>query len=94
MEERENVSPGRKGETDEERGIYWRDETDIYACCMLTHPLTYTSRLTELCSEVWKLFYLSSSGVPALLPCAMLPKQVSGTHKKQLTKPTTVNFVS
>ena len=42
--------------------------------------------------EVWNLFSLSSTDVPALLPCAMLPKLVGGTFKKQFTKPT-VQFI-
>ena len=35
----------------------------------------YTKRQNELYSEVWKLFSQISDGVPAQLPCAMLPRQ-------------------
>ena len=34
------------------------------------------------------MFSQSSTDVSALLPCAMLPRQARGTHKKHLTKPT------
>ena len=37
----------------------------------------------NMCSEVWKLFSQSSAGVPVLLPCAPLPRQGEGTHKKE-----------
>ena len=43
-------------------------------------------RLNEEYSEVWKLFFESSTDVPALLPSAMLPRQAEGTRKKP-TKP-------
>ena len=39
-------------------------------------------RQNELYSEVWKLFSQSSTDAPFLLPCAMLPRQARGTHKK------------
>ena len=35
---------------------------------------------------------LSSTSVPALLPCAVLPRQARGTHRKRLHKPT-VQFI-
>ena len=54
----------------------------------------YTKRQNELYSEVWKLLSPSSTGVPALLPCAMLPRQARGTHKKQLKNYCTVHSVS
>ena len=37
--------------------------------------------------QVRKLFSQSSTDVPALLPCALLPRQARGTFKKQFTKP-------
>ena len=36
----------------------------------------------------WKLFSQSSTCVPALLPCDMLPWQARATHRKHFTKPT------
>ena len=39
-----------------------------------------TKRQNELWSEVWKLFSQSSTDVPALLPCASLPRHARGTH--------------
>ena len=54
-----------------------------------------TKRQNELHSEVCTLFPESSTGVPALLPCAMLPRQARGTHKKAVFKTyCTVHFVS
>ena len=56
-----------------------------------------TKRQIETHSEVWKLFSQSSTGVPALLPCAMMPKQIRGTSKEQISKPAAhfaVHFVS
>ena len=41
----------------------------------------YTKRQNELYNEVRKLFPQSSTDVPALLPCAMLPRQARGTRK-------------
>ena len=52
----------------------------------------WTKRQNELYSEVWKIFSQSSTDVPALLSCAMLPWQARGTFKKQFTKPT-VQFI-
>ena len=46
----------------------------------------------ELC-EVWELFSQSSTDVPALLPCAILPRQARAI-KKQLIKPTTQFILS
>ena len=37
-------------------------------------------------SEVWKRFSQSSNDVPALLPCALLPKQAKQTHKNSSQK--------
>ena len=38
-------------------------------------------------SEGWKLPLQSSTDIKALLPCALLPRQGRGTHKRQFTKP-------
>ena len=48
----------------------------------------YTKRQNELYSEVWKLFSQSSTDVPALLPCAMLPRQA-----RKLTKNSSQNLL-
>ena len=54
----------------------------------ITHvKMSCTKRQNELYSEVWKLFSQSSIGVPALLPCAMLPRQACWELTRQLTKP-------
>ena len=54
-----------------------------------------TKRQNELLGEVWKLFSLSSTDVPALLPCARLPRQARGTQERTAYKPSrTVHFVS
>ena len=50
----------------------------------------HTKRQSELYSEVWKLSSQSSTGEPALLPCALLPRQaapVSTVFVKFLSKP-------
>ena len=41
-----------------------------------------TERQNELYSEVWKLFAQSSTGVPVLLPSAMLPRTHKGNSQK------------
>ena len=46
-----------------------------------------TGRQNELFLRLGKLFYESSTGVPALLPCSQLPRQARGTLR-------TVHFVS
>ena len=51
-----------------------------------------TKRQNELYSEVRKLFSQNSTGLPALLPCALLQRQAGGTHRKQATKPS-VQFI-
>ena len=51
-----------------------------------------TTRQNEVCSEVWKLLSLSSTYVPALLPCVMLLIQDGGREKNQLIK-TTVQLI-
>ena len=60
----------------------------LSASCYTSQSKLHTKRQNELYSEVWKLFSQSSTDVPALLPCAILPKEARGMHKKQLTKPT------
>ena len=64
----------------------------LSASCYTSQSKLHTKRQNELYSEVWKLFSQSSTDVPALLPCAILPKEARGMHKKQLTKPT-VQFI-
>ena len=39
----------------------------------------------NLSVRLGKLFYESSTGVPALLPCSPLPRQARGTIRKMLT---------
>ena len=45
-----------------------------------------TKRQNEVNSEVWELFSQSSTDAPALLPCAMLPRQARGINAQE--KPT------
>ena len=44
-----------------------------------------TERQNELYSEVWQLFFYSSTELPAMLPCAMLQRRAGELTKKQLT---------
>ena len=47
-----------------------------------------TKRQKDLYNEVWELFTENFTGVPALLPCSMMPRQARGPHKKnQISKP-------
>ena len=45
-----------------------------------------TKRQNELYIEIWQLCSQSSTDALALLPCAMLPRQARGTHKKTANK--------
>ena len=54
-----------------------------------------TKRQNELQNEVWILLSQSSTEVPSLLPCAMLPRRPMGICKKTVYKTyCTVHFVS
>ena len=56
-------------------------------------PIQYTMSKNELYSRFCKLFSESSTGIPALLPCSLLPRQARGTLRKLFTKPhCTVHF--
>ena len=56
------------------------------------HPVHTTSQ-NELYTGFCKLFSESSTGIPALLPCSLLPRQARGTLRKLFTKPhCTVHF--
>ena len=53
----------------------------------------HTTSQNELYSRFCKLFSESSTGIPALLPCSLLPRQARGTLRKLFTKPhCTVHF--
>ena len=54
-------------------------------CKLITYS---TKRQNKLWSRFCKVVFVIAIDVPALLPCAILPRQPRGTHKKQLTKPT------
>ena len=52
-----------------------------------------TTYQNELYSRFCKLFSESSTGIPALLPCSLLPRQARGTFRNFFTKPhCTVHF--
>ena len=60
------------------------EDVSCKSCVARNHTIRtlYTGRQNELFLRLGKLFYESSTGVPALLPCSQLPRQARGTLRK------------
>ena len=73
---------------------YGYSNTDIDSVTLMVGPNCYakgaeraTRWQNELYSRFCELFSKSSVGIPALLPCSLLPRQARVTLKKLFTKP-------